>query len=177
MTDGQTHEQDADDQCTEQQRVARDTGHAAEFPGQVVLVLQGGGALGAYQVGVYEAMHEHGASRLGDRDIDWRDQCRADRGQHAGQPICAAEGVLVRVEAEASTPDFLQFFTGLANASVNLSTVARGIPAFFTPHGPAWFGSHIPLGVESAAYYTTKPLRETLSGLIDLEHMRPGAFV
>ena len=31
-----------------------------ELPGQVVLVLQGGGALGAYQAGVYEAMHEAG---------------------------------------------------------------------------------------------------------------------
>src|SRR5881409_2262657 len=30
------------------------------FPGQVVLVLQGGGALGAYQVGVYTALHEAG---------------------------------------------------------------------------------------------------------------------
>jgi NTE family protein len=30
------------------------------LPGQVVLVLQGGGALGAYQVGVYEALHEAG---------------------------------------------------------------------------------------------------------------------
>src|SRR5437868_14168556 len=30
------------------------------LPGQVVLVLQGGGALGAYQVGVYEALHECG---------------------------------------------------------------------------------------------------------------------
>src|ERR671912_532244 len=28
--------------------------------GQTVLVLQGGGALGAYQVGVYEALHEAG---------------------------------------------------------------------------------------------------------------------
>jgi NTE family protein len=27
---------------------------------QVVLVLQGGGALGAYQVGVYQALHEAG---------------------------------------------------------------------------------------------------------------------
>ncbi|WP_310390009.1 patatin-like phospholipase family protein, partial [Roseateles sp.] len=27
-------------------------------PGQAVLVLQGGGALGAYQAGVYQAMHE-----------------------------------------------------------------------------------------------------------------------
>src|SRR3989440_9057218 len=32
----------------------------AKLPGQVVLVLQGGGALGAYQVGVYQAMHEAG---------------------------------------------------------------------------------------------------------------------
>src|SRR5690349_14522398 len=28
--------------------------------GQVVVVLQGGGALGAYQVGVYQALHEAG---------------------------------------------------------------------------------------------------------------------
>ena len=28
--------------------------------GQVVLVLQGGGALGAFQVGVYQALHEAG---------------------------------------------------------------------------------------------------------------------
>src|SRR5436305_6160228 len=30
------------------------------YPGQIVLVLQGGGALGAYQGGVYEALHEAG---------------------------------------------------------------------------------------------------------------------
>ena len=39
-------------------QVAAHTGR--NFHGQVVLVLQGGGALGAYQVGVYEAMHEAG---------------------------------------------------------------------------------------------------------------------
>src|SRR5436309_2164242 len=32
----------------------------ATLPGQIVLVLQGGGALGAYQVGVYQALHEAG---------------------------------------------------------------------------------------------------------------------
>ena len=36
------------------------TGNGSGLPGQVVLVLQGGGALGAYQVGVYEALHEAG---------------------------------------------------------------------------------------------------------------------
>src|SRR3954453_5175168 len=30
------------------------------IPGQVVLVLQGGGALGSYQAGVYQALHEAG---------------------------------------------------------------------------------------------------------------------
>ena len=33
---------------------------AGSLPGQVVLVLQGGGALGAYQAGVYQALHEAG---------------------------------------------------------------------------------------------------------------------
>ena len=32
----------------------------APYPGQVVLVLQGGGALGSYQAGVYQALHEAG---------------------------------------------------------------------------------------------------------------------
>ncbi|MDD1012053.1 patatin-like phospholipase family protein [Pseudomonas shahriarae] len=32
----------------------------AKLPGEVVLVMQGGGALGAFQAGVYEAMHEAG---------------------------------------------------------------------------------------------------------------------
>src|SRR5437763_12767886 len=31
-----------------------------EIPGQTVLVFQGGGALGAYQAGVYQALHEAG---------------------------------------------------------------------------------------------------------------------
>jgi NTE family protein len=33
---------------------------AATLPGQVVFVFQGGGALGAYQGGIYEALHEAG---------------------------------------------------------------------------------------------------------------------
>jgi NTE family protein len=34
----------------------------------------------------------------------------------------------------------------------------------------AWLSTHARLGIENAAYYTTAPLRETLSGMIDLEH-------
>jgi NTE family protein len=38
----------------------RPTRQATSLPGQVVLVLQGGDALGAYQAGVYQALHEAG---------------------------------------------------------------------------------------------------------------------
>src|SRR5512138_2242544 len=38
----------------------RDLQHEMKALGQTVLVLQGGGALGAYQVGVYEALAEAG---------------------------------------------------------------------------------------------------------------------
>jgi NTE family protein len=144
---------------------------ASDFPGQVVLVLQGG-ALGAYQVGVYEAMHEYGA------EPDWvigtsigAINAALIAGNAPSQRLARLVEFWARMEASVVQPDWLQLFTGLANASANLSTVMRGIPAFFEPHGPAWFGSHVPLGVESAGYYSTKPLRSTLAELIDLEHI------
>ena len=152
MTDGQTMSKTRTIKHRAAARRTRQPGTRPEFPGQVVLVLQGGGALGAYQVGVYEAMHEHGA------EPDWvigtsigAINAALIAGNAPANRFARLKEFWSRVEAEASTPDFLQFFTGLANASVNLSTVARGIPAFFAPHGPAWFGSHIPLGVESEA--------------------------
>ena len=64
--------------------------------GQTVLVLQGGGALGAYQVGVYEALHEAGIdARLGDRHVDRRHQCRRSSpaaSRTNGSKNCASSG-------------------------------------------------------------------------------------
>ena len=45
-----------DDARTEADGICR----PENLPGQVVLVLQGGGALGAYQAGVYQELHEAG---------------------------------------------------------------------------------------------------------------------
>jgi len=142
------------------------------FPGQVVLVLQGGGALGAYQIGVYEAMHEAGV------EPDWvigtsigAINAALIAGNEPAKRFDRLREFWSRVASDGAEFDLLRFFTGLSNASSNFATMTKGIAAFFTPHLPAWLGSHIPLGVESAAYYTTAPLRETLSGLIDLEHI------
>lgn len=142
---------------------------ASALPGQVVLVLQGGGALGAYQVGVYEAMHEAGI------EPDWV----------IGTSIGAINAALIagnapqnrmerlrefwgRVEQGASH-DMMGFLTGLSNASANMTTVIQGIPCFFVPNPTAWISSHLPLGAEKAAYYSTAPLRETLAELVEFD--------
>src|SRR5438876_7956980 len=108
------------------------------LPGQVVLVLQGGGALGAYQVGVYQALHEAGI------EPDWV----------IGTSVGAINGALIagnapqnrldrlrqfwaRVEQKPGF-DLMRFFTGLTNAGANFDTVIKGIPCFFTPNPLAW---------------------------------------
>jgi NTE family protein len=148
------------------QRTKRDS-----LPGQVVLVLQGGGALGAYQVGVYEALHEAGI------EPDWV----------IGTSIGAINGAIITgnppsrrcerlhafwtsVEQRAGDglPDIIP---GLGNLFANLMTVAQGVPTFFSPNPVAWLWQHSPLGVEGAAYYTTAPLRDTLTELVDFQYI------
>jgi len=142
----------------------------SSLPGQVVLVLQGGGALGAYQVGVYEALHEAGI------EPDWV----------IGTSIGAINGALIAGNPPARRLERLHAFwtsveqrgiglpelgPGFGNLVANLMTMAQGVPTFFSPNLPAWFGAHLPLGVDAAAYYTTEPLRETLVELVDFPYI------
>jgi NTE family protein len=159
-----------------EQHAASELGRAAAtparpaLPGQVVLVFQGGGALGAYQVGVYEALHEAGV------EPDWV----------IGTSIGAINGALIAGNPPARRLERLREFwarveqpagvglpalPGLRGAIANLATIAQGVPTFFAPNPAAWFGQHTPLGVDRAAYYTTAPLRETLAELVDFEHL------
>ena len=144
------------------------------LPGQVVLVLQGGGALGAYQVGVYEAMHEAGI------EPDWvigTSIGAINAALIAGNPPERRMGRLrefwTRVEQDAGG-DMLRWWTGLANVSANLQTTILGVPSFFVPNPAAWLGARAPLGVCNAAYYSTRPLRATLSELTDLDYIDHG---
>ena len=140
------------------------------LPGQVVLVLQGGGALGAYQVGVYEALHEAGI------EPDWV----------IGTSIGAVNGAIIAGNPPPRRLECLHAFwtsveqrgiglpelgPGLASLFANLMTVARGVPTFFSPNPAAWFGQHVPLGVDAAAYYSTEPLRESLANLVDFSYI------
>jgi NTE family protein len=141
---------------------------AARPHGQVVLVLQGGGALGAYQLGVYEALHQAGV------EPDWvigTSIGAINASLIAGNP---PERRLERLHAFWNlmlAGDVGRFgWPGMANLA-NAMTVMRGIPDFFTPNLHALRGSQAPLGVEQASYYSTAPLRETLLSLVDFDYL------
>src|ERR1700745_2020892 len=63
---------------------------------------------------------------------------------------------------------------GMGNLVANMTTVMRGIPAFFEPNVPPLRGTRASVGIEQAAYYSTAPLRETLGELVDFELLNDG---
>jgi NTE family protein len=149
----------------------------------VVLVLQGGGALGAYQAGVYEALAEAGIYP------DWV----------AGISIGAINGALiagnapeVRVEklrafweeitsnpwssgyewTTAPGGDAARLWLNQWSASVAL---VAGSPGFFAPrYPPPWI---YPAGAADAtSLYDTSRLRTTLERLVDFDRLNAAAL-
>jgi NTE family protein len=52
-----------------------------------------------------------------------------------------------------------------------MNTIANGIPGFFKPYVPAFWGPHRHLGPDHAGFYSTAPLEETLTELVDFKLM------
>ena len=142
---------------------------AKDLPGQVVLVLQGGGALGSYQAGVYQALHEAGI------EPDWI----------VGTSIGAINASLIAGNALPDRlPKLKEFWkrmeqnpvwnirTAFPDFNEKLSywaTITHGIPGFFRPNPLAHAGDAYPLGAERAGYYSTAPLEKSLSEFIDVD--------
>ena len=139
------------------------------IPGQIVLVQQGGGALGAYQLGVYQALHESGV------EPDWI----------IGTSIGAINGAIIAGNPfERRWTRLRQFWDRMAILGVrdpgparfwegltNFRTLVLGIPGFFEPNPSAGWGPMAQVGVERASYYLTHGLRETLDQLVDFDHL------
>src|SRR5262245_11392223 len=135
-------------------------------PQQVILVFQGGGALGAYQAGVYQALHE---AKI---EPDWI----------IGTSIGAINAsIIAGNEPEHRLERLDEFwrrmrrkeFPGLVNwpaltdTASYWSTVLGGINGFFEPNPFAFLGTHVPLGKDCAGFYSTAPLEKTLNELVD----------
>jgi len=133
---------------------------------QVVLVFQGGGALGAYQAGAYQALHETGI------EPDWI----------IGTSIGAINASLIAGNEPDNRVERLEEFwrrmrrkefwglsnwPGLVDTTSYWSTVLGGIPGFFEPNPLAFLGAHYPLGRDNAGFYSTAPLEKTLTELVD----------
>ncbi len=135
--------------------------------GQIVLVLQGGGALGAYQVGVYQALREVGA------EPNWvigTSIGAINASIIAGNPVerrlAQLEEFWRRITFNAMA-EFASQLPCVGQYAANAMTLATGIPAFFEPNPTAFLGVEVPLGCEAAGYYSTKPLERTLAELVD----------
>lgn len=136
-------------------------------PSQTVLVFQGGGALGAYQAGVYEALHDAGM------EPDWV----------VGTSIGAINASLIAGNEVQGRVSRLKEFWGRmvdkapwhhwptwAQAAQPLSywkALAYGVPGFFEPNPVAWLRPDMRLGADRAGYFSTVPLERTLSELTD----------
>ena len=139
---------------------------------QVVLVLQGGGALGAYQVGVYQALREAGI------EPDWvigtsigAINASLIAGNDAADRLSRLREFWSRVQQGPfhQTIAPLPLIGGLV---ANWLTVAGGIPGFFKPNPFAFAGPRIPLSAGSAAFYSTEPLERTLNELVDFTRVQ-----
>jgi NTE family protein len=147
---------------------------------RVALVLQGGGALGAYQAGVYQAIHEASI------EVNWI----------CGMSIGGINGALIagnpperRVERlrefwEAVSKPPIRFpnmpwlsatpWNGngharhWANKVSSLSTMLNGVPDFFTPRPfpPLNSAAESP---DVVSYYDSAPLKATLERLVDFD--------
>ena len=141
--------------------------------GQTVLVLQGGGALGAYQVGVYEALHEAG---IAPKWVIGTSIGAINAALIAGSAPDERLGKLCefwsRVQNDHFVPGGLPAW--LATATRNWHAISSGVPAFFSPNPLAFASPHNRLGPEAAGYYTVAPLRRTLEELVDFDKLNNG---
>jgi NTE family protein len=137
--------------------------------GRVALVLQGGGALGAYQAGVYQALHEVNI------EPDWLSGVSigainsaiiaGNTKKRRLQRLRAFWERITERKIWSFTPDG-DVFRKARNATSSWLTLSQGQPGFFQPRIPSpWFS--VAGATNATSYYDSGPLLETLDELVD----------
>ena len=140
---------------------------APSGPSQIVLVLQGGGALGAYQGGVYQALHEAGT------EPDWI----------IGTSIGAINAsIIAGNKGDDRLPKLQEFWRRLQRKNTlgapflwpelheaisGWTTLMDGIPGLCRLNPLALLSVHFPLGTEHAGFYSVSPLKASLLELVN----------
>lgn len=136
---------------------------------RIVLILQGASALGAYQAGAYQALHENGLAP------DWI----------IGASIGAINAALIAGNPPATRVDRLAAFwqrgcvaehppKAQRRSSVWYSafdTVFGGFPGFFAPRPFGSFAAGQKVDPEEASFYDAAPLTASLAELVDFARL------
>lgn len=136
----------------------------------IVLVLQGGGALGAYQAGVFEAMthipsEPHWVAGVSIGAIN----AALIVGNHPNQRLARLKEFWELVTSNSSllAPMFDQQWSAFHHMGASIAAVA-GVPGFYKPRMPP--SMFQPEGSDGAiSFYDTTPLRATLERLVDFD--------
>src|SRR4029453_13501554 len=145
---------------------------------QTVLVLQGGGALGSYQAGVYQALAE------GNLHPDWGAGISIgaiNSALIAGNPLeKRVERLREFWEAVSTSPLGLPYFPSLVipddsthtllNQPRALGILLFGAPYFFTPRLPLPMPWQVNRA-DAVSFYDVSPLKATLERLVDFDRI------
>jgi NTE family protein len=148
-----------------------------------VLVLQGGGALGAYQAGVFETLDQSGIT------LDWvvgtsigainaaiiagnKPEDRLAKLRGFWNAIATDDGLQIPNLFDFG---FSQIVKPWSNASRNLSTFIHGVPGFFSPRSNGALGGTVDVDrivpTAEVSFYDTSALEVTLNKFIDFDYL------
>ena len=146
---------------------------------EAILVLQGGGALGAYQAGVFEAL---GAAYREPHWVAGISIGAINAALIAGNPPNARLHKLREfwelLSSALPSPGFGAPPSSGARQALNEANAAQvmlfGVPGFFSPRVPP--APLQPQGTpEAISYYDTSPLRLTLERMVDFDRINSGS--
>ena len=139
-----------------------------QIPTQTVLILQGGGALGAFECGVVKALEE--------------EQIFPD--VVAGVSIGAFNGAIIAGNARHATAALEAFWTDLAviipglpftdakRAAASMKTIMFGVPNFFKPRWFPPFYNPMDLPWNWTSFYDTAPMKGLISKYVDFAALK-----
>lgn len=143
---------------------------------KTVLVLQGGGALGAYQAGAFDALAQAGQQPHWVAGISiGAINCALIAGNPAGQRAKNLRLFWERISARTAMLPYVPGLLprGIYNDASAASVSLTGVPGFFKPRFPP--AAMMPQGtVGASSYYDTAPLAQTLQEMVDFDFLNRG---